>query len=660
MTLSFLSFMLVLITSGINAQIIGFVNSATSTNTNPNPIVVHDNWTPQPGIYLGKGAFSNNNSGNLAIGFNVMNTSPGPGISNLGIGDRALERLVTGQYNIGIGFHALRGAGGLTGTQCNCGNDDIAIGRESMGNSFYPLFSTSFGGNIALGSSSLRNNQSSGNVAIGGSTLSVNTSGSGNVAIGGQALQINTVSGGNVAVGSAAMAHSNPSTTANGVLGNNIAIGATALDNTTGSENIAIGRGALSNNGTISGILNVAIGSNSILSNVSGSNQLSIQNTITGTGMAGQGAAIRIGNGPQPFPTGTPISGTLLAGVLAKLSVGSLNLGNGNASSMPSLQLDWVPARSTPNPAGTYLFRDVAGIICEAPLPPSVGNLTTNCTIANYILMNSSTANTATCSQIYDAGPSSGVGIGTNTGFTYTGGGQPFTQGSALPSTFRLVVNGWISSTGMMAFSDQRLKSDIKKIEGSINKILKISGYTYNWNEKAKSMKKFDDNRQAGFLAQEIEKVLPEAVIINEDGIYGLNYNAIMPLLTEGIKEQQSQLEELKLENENFKLQITELKNKLNQLTPGDVKIKVNSIEVVPNPIKGISTVSYKLDNTSAVSMLIISDLNGRLIKQISLAKNQAAGQVQVSKSDLPKGMYVFSIVSGNTEVQSKKVLVSE
>ena len=133
-----------------------------------------------------------------------------------------------------------------------------------------------------------------------------------------------------------------------------------------------------------------------------------------------------------------------------------------------------------------------------------------------------------------------------------------------------------------------------------------------------------------------------------------------MPLLTEGIKEQQSEIEKLKLENENFKLQLTELQNKFNQLTPGDVKIKVNSLEVVPNPITGTSVVSYKLDNANAASILVISDLQGKLLKQIPLAKNQQQGQVQVSKKDLPNGMYVFTIVSGNAEVQSKKVLVSE
>jgi len=54
-------------------------------------------------------------------------------------------------------------------------------------------------------------------------------------------------------------------------------------------------------------------------------------------------------------------------------------------------------------------------------------------------------------------------------------------------------------------------------------------------------------------IAQEVEKVLPEVVQTRESGYKAVKYEKIVPLLIEGIKEQQEQIEELKKEVEELK-----------------------------------------------------------------------------------------------------------
>jgi len=51
--------------------------------------------------------------------------------------------------------------------------------------------------------------------------------------------------------------------------------------------------------------------------------------------------------------------------------------------------------------------------------------------------------------------------------------------------------------------------------------------------------------RRIGFIAQEVEKVIPEAVGKDEEGIYSVEYDAILPLLVEALKEQQKIIEKL-------------------------------------------------------------------------------------------------------------------
>jgi hypothetical protein len=104
----------------------------------------------------------------------------------------------------------------------------------------------------------------------------------------------------------------------------------------------------------------------------------------------------------------------------------------------------------------------------------------------------------------------------------------------------RLYVSGSIRATGTItANSDITLKKNLLKIENALEKVEQINGYTYEFKED-------DSKRHAGVIAQEIQTVLPEIVNKGNDGILGVEYGNISALLIEAIKEQQTQINELK------------------------------------------------------------------------------------------------------------------
>jgi len=78
-----------------------------------------------------------------------------------------------------------------------------------------------------------------------------------------------------------------------------------------------------------------------------------------------------------------------------------------------------------------------------------------------------------------------------------------------------------------------------------MDKIKKIGGYTFNWNGISNKPKNI---QEVGVLAQEIQEVLPEVVREKGDGYLGVDYEKIIALLIEGIKEQNSEIVELKNE----------------------------------------------------------------------------------------------------------------
>lgn len=102
-----------------------------------------------------------------------------------------------------------------------------------------------------------------------------------------------------------------------------------------------------------------------------------------------------------------------------------------------------------------------------------------------------------------------------------------------------LSVSGNTSISGTLTeTSDKRLKTDIQKIESGLEKVCKLSGYTF--------VKEGQDSRVAGVIAQEVLDVLPEAVTGSEETHYAVAYGNMVGLLIEAIKDLKAEIDELK------------------------------------------------------------------------------------------------------------------
>ena len=106
--------------------------------------------------------------------------------------------------------------------------------------------------------------------------------------------------------------------------------------------------------------------------------------------------------------------------------------------------------------------------------------------------------------------------------------------------------------------SDIRMKDNIVDISNPIDKIKQIRGVYFDWNKKGPgytkgwSLQPDGVKHDVGVIAQEIQKVLPEAVIERTkasgegmEGMLAVDYEKIIPLLIEGIKEQQTVIDDL-------------------------------------------------------------------------------------------------------------------
>jgi hypothetical protein len=154
---------------------------------------------------------------------------------------------------------------------------------------------------------------------------------------------------------------------------------------------------------------------------------------------------------------------------------------------------------------------------------------------------------------------SGNVGIGSTApqakldveGAVYVGNGNVGI--GTVTADYLLHVNGSAAGISWTNLSDERFKTNIRPLEGSLEKVLLLRGVSYEWKAPT------DPHMQGvklGIIAQAVEKVYPQAVTEDSAGVKGVDYNALMAPLIEAIREQQEEIRALREEVEQLRQEV--------------------------------------------------------------------------------------------------------
>jgi hypothetical protein len=390
-------------------------------------------------------------------------------------------------FNIGGSAFAFGSSGmgnaflGFAGNTTTTGGLNTAIGR-------YALNSNSSGtDNVATGYNALYNNTTGNyNTATGGTTLSSNTSGNFNTADGFEALLANTEGQLNSAVGAYAL-YSNLDGSRNSAFGFN-----SLYSNTTGAYNTAVGSLALHSN--TGGTDDTGIGYQALSSNTTGQNNTAdgydaLYNNTIGHFNTASGAFALNNNSSGQFNTAVGYQS------LTTNTIGSYNTALGNQADVSSSDLSNATA------IGAYAKATTKNTMILGCISPS-------------------------CPE---GGQTPSVGIGTSS-----------------PSSL-LSVNGSADKVGggsWGTYSDGRLKDIEGGFTPGLEAILKLTPVRYRYKQQ-NPLGLRDRDLHIGFVAQEVEKVIPEAVTRNSRGYLMLNNDPILWTMFNAIKQQHGQVQEL-------------------------------------------------------------------------------------------------------------------
>lgn len=215
-------------------------------------------------------------------------------------------------------------------------------------------------------------------------------------------------------------------------------------------------------------------------------------------------------------------------------------------------------------------------------------------------------------------------------------------------STYAADFAGKCRGTSAWIVSDARYKTNIRTIENALDKVMQLRGVSYGFNREKYPDMNFQEGRTMGFVAQELKEVLPDLVNTDANGFHSVNYDAVIPVLVEAIKEQQDQINELKA----LLNQSSEWRENQASVTSFKYTLGQNS----PNPFEGSTQISYQIQENDQNAQLMIFDLSGKQINSYHLDSSRQS--INIDAQQLNAGMYIYALVIDGKEVMSKKMIV--
>jgi hypothetical protein len=275
--------------------------------------------------------------------------------------------------------------------------------------------------------------------------------------------------------------------------------------------------------------------------------------------------------------------------------------------------------------------------------------------------------------------------------------------------SFFVYGNGFIIARGSWINSDERFKENIqdfndvsnllnlKPVSYSFKKGMSVNLKAVNSSDSAKLITpqaqnslqeepdKITSKKQFGFIAQDVQKIYPDLVLADEKGYLSVNYTAFIPIIVQALKVQQAKniLKDSiinSLNNQVITLQkavalqeqsMISLQNQIEDIKKNCCTSKTKSVAVdnnqnqeitlyqnAPNPFTQTTEIKFFLPETVTSASLIICNMQGNMIRTITIS-SRGNGGITINGSELKAGMYLYSLIADGTEIDTKRMILT-
>lgn len=237
-------------------------------------------------------------------------------------------------------------------------------------------------------------------------------------------------------------------------------------------------------------------------------------------------------------------------------------------------------------------------------------------------------------------------------------------------------INGNLYLNGTYYASDQRLKKNILTVsDATIDKLSQLNAVEYQYKStselQADGIIVIDDTTgvQAtedtnnikihyGYIAQDVQPIFPELVYEKENGILGLDYVGLIPLMLEALKQQEKKITQLQSDladcckpSGTSNLKST---NQNSTENSADAILYQNT----PNPFSKETQIKCFIPDKSTVSNIFIYDMQGTQLKKLQI-NGKGNESLTIQSSELNAGMYMYTLIIDGKEIDTKKMILT-
>ena len=162
-----------------------------------------------------------------------------------------------------------------------------------------------------------------------------------------------------------------------------------------------------------------------------------------------------------------------------------------------------------------------------------------------------------------------------------------------------------------------------------------------------------------GFIVQELEQAFPNVVYTTDTGEKAIAYQEIIPVLVSAIQEQQEVIDNLAEEIETLRQPATEQR----QQAPASVQDAIADgsamlMQNTPNPFNQATEIGYRLPEGTATAMIMLCDMNGKMLQTYPLPVNTTAGTLTIQAGSYTPGMYLYTLLVDGAQIDTKQMII--
>ncbi len=220
----------------------------------------------------------------------------------------------------------------------------------------------------------------------------------------------------------------------------------------------------------------------------------------------------------------------------------------------------------------------------------------------------------------------------------------------------KLTVQGNALINGTFINSDKRFKKDIERIPNAFTRLEKLSGVQYGFQREKFEERNLPEGQSLGLIAQEVEKVFPELVVEDSEGYKAVNYDGLIPVLIEALKEQK----------QTFESKIEALEAKIAQIEKQPLESVEGNEELLqlpqlhqnqPNPFDETTKIKMYLPEEVQNATLYIYNMQGQTLKQVTISE-RGNTEIEIAGNTLSSGVYLYALIADNQEIDMKRMIL--